>query len=151
MDKPIKELVRNRRASYDYELLESFEAGIVLYGGEIKSLRQGGGSLQEAYVKVFGFEVWLVSCSIAPYRFDTLEVREEKRERKLLLHKREIVKLSRALQERGLTVIPLSIYLKGSKAKVRIATAKGKRQFDKRSSMKEKEDKKRMARSLRGE
>lgn len=145
----IKELVSNRKAGFNYEILETFETGIVLQGTEIKSLRDHGGSLQEAYVSIDGGELWLVNSSIAPYRFGSLYNHEEKRKRKLLAHKREIIKLQTAIQEKGLTCIPLSIYLKNGRAKVKIALAKGKKLHDKREAIKEREDDKAIKRAMK--
>lgn len=143
------ELVSNRRATFDYEVLETFEAGIVLQGTEIKSLRADGGSLQEAYVRVIGNEIWLIGCNIAPYRFGNVYNHIERRDRKLLMHKREIAKLKISTQEKGLTLIPLAFYLKEGRVKVRIATAKGKKTADKRSALKERDDKKMMDRAMK--
>lgn len=137
---PSSELVSNRRATYDYEILETFEAGIILLGTEIKSLRNHGGSLQDSYVEVRGPQLTLMNSSIAPYSFGNIHNHEDRRPRKLLMHKREIEKLRRLVQEKGLAVIPLSIFLnKKGIAKVRIAVAKGKKAYDKRASLKEKE------------
>ena len=139
---PSSELVSNRRAFHDYEVLDTFEAGIVLLGTEIKSLRNHGGSLQDAYVDARQAELWLMNASIAPYSFGNIHNHEDKRPRKLLMHKREIEKLRKSTQEKGLAVIPLSIFLnKKGIAKVKIAIAKGKREYDKRASLKEKEAK----------
>ena len=142
------DLVSNRRARHNYEILDTFEAGIVLQGTEIKSLRNHGGSLQDAYVDVRGHELWLLNASIAPYSFGNLYNHEEKRERKLLMHKREIEKLRKSTAEKGLAIIPLSIYLKKGKAKVKIAIAKGKKSYDKRAALKEKEHKREIQRNL---
>lgn len=139
-----KDLVSNRRATHDYEILETFEAGIVLRGTEIKSLRDNGGSLQEAYVKVISNEIWLIGASISPYRFGNIYNHEERRERKLLMHKREIGRLKGSVQEKGLTLIPLGMYLKAGRVKVKIAIAKGKKTVDKRSAIKERDEKRRM-------
>lgn len=149
-DAPNPELVSNRKATYDYEILETFEAGIVLLGSEIKSLRNHGGSLQDAYVDVRGKDVMLLNASIAPYSHGGVGVfnHEERRPRKLLLHKREIEKLRRLVHEKGLAIIPLSIFLRKGIAKVRIALAKGKKAYDKRASLKEKEDKRSVQRAL---
>ncbi|MBS0655358.1 MAG: SsrA-binding protein SmpB, partial [Verrucomicrobia bacterium] len=136
----IKELTSNRKASYEYEILDTYEAGVALLGTEIKSLRNNGGSLQEAYINVDRGELWLLNASIAPYRFGSVYNHEEKRKRKLLMHKREILKISSAMQEKGLTCIPLKLYLKNGKVKVKIAIARGKKLHDKRESIKEKED-----------
>lgn len=143
------ELVSNRRATHDYEILETFEAGIALQGTEIKSIRNHGASLQEAYVKVISGEVWLIGGSIAPYRFGNIHNHEERRDRKLLLHKREINQLKTAVQEKGLTLIPLAMYLKQGRIKVRIAIAKGKKNIDKRADIKEKDEKRRMQQVLK--
>jgi SsrA-binding protein len=143
------ELVSNRRARHDYEILETFEAGMSLQGTEIKSLRDHGGSLQEAYVMIDKMEAWLKGCSIAPYSFGNIHNHEEKRDRKLLLHTREIEKLKRSIQEKGLTIIPLAIYLKRGRAKVKIAVARGKKQHDKRAAIKDREHKRSMERALK--
>lgn len=135
------DLVSNKRATFNYEILETLEAGIALQGTEIKSLRDHGGSLQEAYVKVVGNEVWLIGCSIAPYRFGNVYNHEERRDRKLLVHKREITKLKTATQEKGLTIIPLAFYLKNGRVKLKIATARGKKTIDKRETIKARDEK----------
>jgi len=149
MSKKKSELVSNRRAFHDYEILDTFEAGMVLKGTEIKSLRAGGGGLQEAYVKVLHNEVWLIGCNIAPYKFGNIQNHEEKRDRKLLLHKKEIQKLKTATQEKGLTIVPLGIYLKDGRAKIKIALAKGKKSYDKRASIKEREIKRSIDRMMK--
>ncbi len=149
MDKSSSDLVSNRRATHDYEILETFETGIVLQGTEIKSIRNHGASLQECYVKVLRNEVWLVGCSIAPYRYGNIHNHEERRDRKLLLHTREINKLKASVQEKGLTIIPLALYLKKNHVKVRIAIAKGKKTIDKRADIKEKDEKRRMQQALK--
>jgi SsrA-binding protein len=145
------ELVSNRRALHDYEILETFEAGIALLGTEIKSLRDHGGGLQDAYVLVSDGEVWLKGASIAPYRFGNIFNHEEKRDRKLLLHKREILKLKSLSAEKGLTLIPLSLYLKQGRVKVKIASARGKKAYDKRAALKEREHKRAIDRAIRRE
>lgn len=143
------ELVSNRRARHDYEILETYEAGIALQGTEVKSLRDGGGSLQEAYITVKGGELWLVNASIAPYKFGNIMNHEERRDRKLLMHRREIVRLRVAVQEKGLTLIPLAMYLKGGRVKLSIAEARGKKKIDKRGAIKERDEKRRMDRAMR--
>lgn len=143
------DLVSNRRAAHDYELLETFEAGIALQGTEIKSIRDHGASLQEAYVKVLNGEIWLIGSSIAPYRFGNIHNHEERRDRKLLMHKREIERLKVAAQEKGLTLIPLAMYLKEGKVKIRLAIAKGKKNIDKRADIKAKDEKRRMQQALK--
>ncbi len=145
------ELVSNRRASHDYEILETFEAGIMLVGTEIKSLRDHGGSLQDSYVIVTDSKVILKGSSIAPYRYGNVFNHEDKRDRQLLLHKREIAKLKSLSQEKGLTLIPLSFYLKNGFVKVKIASARGKKAYDKRAALKAKEHKKAMDRALKNQ
>lgn len=147
----IKELCSNRKAGFQYEILETFETGLVLLGTEIKSLRDHGGSLQEAYVTIDNGELWLVNATIAPYRHGSLHNHEEKRRRKLLAHKKEITKLAVAIQEKGLTSIPLSIYLRNGRAKLKIAIAKGKKLHDKREAIKEREDTKAIQRALKNQ
>jgi SsrA-binding protein len=147
-DKP-KELVSNRKATFNYEILDTFEAGIVLAGTEIKSLRDNGGSLQDAYLKIINHEVWLVGCSIAPYRYGNIYNHEDRRERKLLMHKREINTLKVASQEKGLALIPLSFYLIKGRVKVRIAIAKGKKVADKRNALKERDDNRRIQQAMK--
>lgn len=133
------DLVSNKRATFNYEILETFESGIALQGTEIKSLRDHGGSLQEAYVKIISNEIWLVGCNIAKYRYGNVHNHEERRDRKLLMHKREIAKLKVATQEKGLTIIPLAMFLKDGRAKVKIGLAKGKNTVDKRETIKERD------------
>ncbi len=149
MEKEKKDLVTNRKAFHDYEILDTFEAGLVLLGTEIKSLRGHGGSLQDAYVIINETGAYLKNSSIAPYSYGGVFNHEEKRERKLLLHKRELEKLKVLSQEKGLTLIPIAIYLKKGIAKVKIATAKGKKNYDKRAALKEREHKKSIDRALK--
>jgi SsrA-binding protein len=143
------ELVSNRKAFHDYEILEVFESGIILLGTEIKSLREHGGGLQDAYIIVSNHDVILKGSSIAPYRHGNIYNHEEKRERKLLLHKREIEKLKSLSEEKGLTLIPLSFYLKNGYVKVKVAVARGKKLYDKRAALKAKEHKKAIDRAMR--
>ena len=149
MNERSADLVSNRRASHDYEILETFEAGIALLGTEIKVVREHGATLQEAHVRVMEGEVWLIGCNIAPYKYGNIHNHEEKRHRKLLMHKREIRKLKVATQEKGLTIIPLSLYLKNGRVKVKIAIAKGKKTTDKRADLKEKDQKKSMQQAMK--
>lgn len=144
-----KDIVSNRRATFDYEILDTFEAGIALQGTEIKSIRNGGASLQESYVKVVKQEIWLIGCNIAPYRFGNLHNHEEKRERKLLMHKREIEKLKKAQQEKGLALIPLAMVFRNGRVKLKLAIAKGKKSVDKRQDIKEKEDNRRVQQAIK--
>ena len=136
------ELVSNRRALHNYEILKTYEAGIVLTGTEIKSLRNYSGSLQDAYVVVTSKELWLINSSIAPYSHGNVHNHEDKRKRKLLMHKREIEKLQSLSHEKGITLIPLSLYLKKGKVKVKLASSRGKKKYDKRQALKEKESRK---------
>lgn len=146
----MEDLVSNRKARHEYEIFETFEAGIVLLGTEIKSLRNHGGALQDSYIDVRGAEMWMINSSIAPYSFGNIHNHEDKRPRKLLMHKREIERIRRTIQEKGLTVIPLGIFFnKKGIAKVRIAIAKGKRDYDKRESLKAKEAKRSVERAMK--
>jgi len=143
------ELVRNRRAYHDYEILETYEAGIVLLGTEIKSLRAHGGNLSEAYVKVIDQELWLIGASIAPYRFGNIHNHEERRDRKLLMHKREIARLKEIVQQKGLTLVPISLYLKQGRVKISIGYGRGKKKEDKRQALIEREKKREMDRAIK--
>jgi SsrA-binding protein len=143
------DLVSNRQATYQFQILETFEAGIQLQGTEIKSLRDHGGSLQEAYIKVIHNELWLIGCNISPYRFGNIYNHEQRHDRKLLMHKREIEKLRVAVQEKGLTIIPLAFYLKEGRVKVKIAIAKGKNSVDKREAIKERDEKRYMQKVMK--
>lgn len=150
MEKSDSELVKNRRAFHDYLIEDTFETGIVLMGSEVKSLRNHGGALQDAYVTVKNSELWLINASIAPYSFGSAAYNhEERRERKLLMHTYEIEKLRRKTQEKGLTLIPLAIYLKKGRIKVKIGLARGKKSYDKRAALKAKEDKRAVARAIK--
>jgi SsrA-binding protein len=145
----MEDLATNRKAFHDYEILDTFEAGISLLGTEIKSLRDHGGNLQDAYVLISSGEAFLKNASIAPYKFGNVHNHEEKRTRKLLLHKKEILKLDSLSREKGLTLIPLAMYLKNGFVKVKIATARGKKLHDKRAALKEREHKRAITRALR--
>lgn len=127
----------NRRAQHEYEIEERIEAGIVLLGTEVKSLREGRVSLKESYAKIKGQEVWLCGCNISPYPPAASANHEPKRERKLLLHKAQIKRLIGKVNMKGFTIIPLSIYFKNARAKVEIALAKGRKLHDKRALIKE--------------
>lgn len=144
-----EDLVSNRKAFHDYEILDTFEAGIVLLGTEVKSLKAHQASLQDAYVLISGYDVILKNSSITPYKYGGVFNHEERRERKLLLHKKEIEKLLKFSQEKGLTLIPLGIYIKNGLIKVKIAAARGKKVFDKRAAIKEKEDKRKIQRVMK--
>lgn len=144
-----EDLIKNRKAFHDYEIIETQEAGIHLLGTEVKSLRNHGGSLQDAYVALYHGEAWLKNCSIAPYRFGNIYNHEEKRERKLLLHKREIAKLKVLVEEKGYTIIPLAMYFSKSHIKVRIAVARGKKAYDKRAALKSRDAKREIDRAMK--
>ena len=139
----------NRRARYDYVLLDRFEAGIVLTGTEVKSLRDGHVQLGGAYGDVRGGEAWLVGVTIGEYAQGSVGAHEPIRDRKLLLHRREIESLSAALGEKGLTIVPTRIYFKDGKAKVELALAKGKEKGDKRQAIAERDANRQIERALR--
>jgi SsrA-binding protein len=145
----IKVVSKNRRASFDFQLLDRFEAGLVLTGTEIKSIRAHQVSLQRSYVQARDGELWLVDANIAPYVHGNRENHESTRPRKLLLHKREINKIFEALTQKGLTVVPTILYLKEGKAKVEIALARGKAQRDKRSDIAKRDAQRQVERALR--
>jgi SsrA-binding protein len=135
----VKTVATNRKARFEYQLLETFEAGLVLKGTEIKSIRRGQISLQEAYVRTDGKQAWLVGAHIAPYEHASAFQHDPDREKKLLLNKREIRELYDAVRIKGLTIIPVRVYLKGGRAKVEIAIAKGKKKYDKREAIKKRD------------
>jgi SsrA-binding protein len=141
------DIATNRQAGFRYNLLERFEAGIVLQGSEVKSMRQGGVQLKDAYAEVRDGEVWLQNMHIAPYK-PARENHEPERPRKLLLHRREIERLLGATSEKGLTIVPTRLYWSGARAKVELAVAKGKDLYDKRRSIKDREQKREMERAL---
>lgn len=143
------DLVSNRKAFYDYEILETLEAGIVLLGTEVKSLKDHGGNIQDAYILASESGVILKNASVSPFRFGSIHNHDEKRDRPLLLHKNEIMKLKEVSQEKGLTLIPLALYLKNGFIKVKVGIAKGKKSYDKRDSLKDKEHKREMDRALK--
>ena len=140
-------LAANRNASHQYELLKRYEAGIVLLGPEVKSARDGKVSLREAYARIRKGEIFLVDAHFSPYRNATHEEEDPLRPRKLLLHAAEIRKLTKELQTSGVTLVPTKLYLKGGRIKVEIAVARGKRQHDKRDSMKRREAEREMERA----
>jgi SsrA-binding protein len=134
-----KIIARNRKAKFEYELLEIFEAGIELKGSEIKSIRAGQVSLSEAYVRTNGKQAWLVGAHIAPYEQANVFNHDPERDRRLLLHKREIKSLWEAVRLKGVTIVPTMVYLRNGLAKVEIALAKGKRIYDKRQAIKKRD------------
>jgi SsrA-binding protein len=145
----MKPVTTNRRARHDHEILETYEAGMVLVGSEVKSLRDGQANLKDSYATVRDGELWLIGCYIAPYAFSRLGGHDPERERKLLLHRREIDRVASKLAEKGLTLVPLRIYFKDGKAKIELGLGRGKRTYDKRQSLKAKEQKREMDRAMR--
>jgi SsrA-binding protein len=135
----IKIIARNRKAKFEYELFDTFEAGLELRGTEIKSIRAGQVSLSEAYVRTNGRQAWLVGAHIAPYDQASVFNHDPERDRRLLLHKREINDLWDGVRLKGMTIVPTILYLRDGLAKVEIALAKGKRQYDKRQSIKKRD------------
>ena len=131
----IKVVATNRKARHEYFLLEHYEAGIALKGSEIKSIRAGQISLAQAYVRVDAGEAWLVDCHIAPYEQAGIFNHDPRRPRKLLLHRKEIDRLNDDIRQKGVTIIPIRVYLKRGRAKVEIAIAKGKKLHDKRHAI----------------
>ncbi len=127
--------ISNRKARHDYHILQTMEAGIALKGTEVKSLRKGNANLQDSYAEVTKGEVWLEGMHISPYEQGNINNHEPRRKRKLLLQKKQIRKLIGGLKEKGLTLVPLSIYFKGAYAKVELALARGKKSFDKREAI----------------
>ena len=150
-DKPEEALVhvcRNRRATHDYEITDRVECGIVLVGTEVKSLRLGHTQMEEAYAKVEDGEVWLIGCEIPEYPFGNRLNHAPKRQRKLLLHRREIEKFAGGASEKGFTLVPLRIYFKEGRAKVELGIGRGKQTYDKRQSLKTSEAKRDIDRAM---
>ena len=146
-----KVLVKNSKAFYDYFLDDFLEAGLVLTGTEIKSLRDGGGSLSDSYVILRSEEIFLLNMHIAPYKSGNLFNHEPLRTRKLLLNKNEILKYAKAVKEKGLTIVPTKIYLLRGRAKIEIALAKGKKNYDKREAIKAKDQARKLDRVNKGD
>jgi SsrA-binding protein len=145
----MKVVCQNKKAYHDYSIEETFEAGVALLGTEVKSLREGRGNLKDSYALIKGGEVFLLNCHISPYSHGNIMNHEPLRTRKLLLHGKEIDKLRGKVSERGYALIPLKIYFKGHIAKVEIGLARGKRLFEKREAIKEKEARKEISRALK--
>jgi SsrA-binding protein len=144
-----KVIATNRKAYHDYEILETYEAGIVLRGTEVKSLRESQVNFKDCYAAVDNGEAWLIGCYISPYHHGTDANHDPERKRKLLLHKKEIQRLLGKVAERGLTMIPLRLYFKGGRAKCELGLARGKKLHDKRASIREREAKREMAKEAR--
>jgi SsrA-binding protein len=145
----IKVIATNRKARHQYQLHDTFEAGLVLMGSEIKSIRAGNLSLREGFVQFEGGEAWLVNVHIAQYDPASRQNHDPRRRRKLLLHRRQIDRLRSRVQEKGYTVVPTRLYLKDGRAKVEIALARGKRQYDKRQAIAKRDSKRHMDRAIK--
>ncbi len=143
-------LIRNKRASFDFELIDTYQAGIVLVGTEIKSIRLGKASLVDTFCFFNDGELWVKNMNISEYFYGTYNNHLPRRDRKLLLNKRELQKIRRQTKDTGFTIVPTKLYLNGKGlAKVEIAVAKGKKSYDKRESLKEKDDKRQMDRFMK--
>ncbi|HZP57566.1 MAG TPA: SsrA-binding protein SmpB [Dehalococcoidia bacterium] len=145
----IQQVASNRRALHDYEIIERLEAGISLTGTEIKSIRAGGAHIREGYVRPVDGELWLYGAHIAPYGAGSYQNHEPTRPRRLLLHKSQIRDWTARMAERGLTCVPLNLYLKDGKAKLDIALVRGRRAYDKRQAIAKREAEREMQRALR--
>ena len=143
-----RSIATNRRARFEFHLLEQLECGIALTGTEVKSLRRGQASIAEAYAMVRNGEMYLVGAHIPVYAQGNVHNHEPARQRKLLLHKREIAKWHARVKEKGVTIVPLSLYFKGSRAKLEIALCKGKKQYDKREDKRKKDDRREIERAM---
>jgi SsrA-binding protein len=144
-----KLVATNRKARFEYEILETVEAGIALLGPEVKSLRAGNASLGDAYAVVRRGEIWLVGAHISPYPQASRENPDPRRERKLLLHRGEIDRLDGRVAERGFTLVPLQLYFRDGRVKVEVALARGRRRYDKRQAIREREEERLVRRTVR--
>src|SRR5437764_4306123 len=144
-----KPIAENRKARHDYHILERVEAGIVLSGTEVKSLRDGGGNIRESYAQLRDGEVYLVGANIAPYRQGSDANHEPVRDRKLLLHRREIDQLGVKVAQRGMTLVPLALYLTNGKVKLELGLARGKEGVDKRQAIAERDARRQMDRAVK--
>ena len=145
----IKLITTNRKARHDYHIDDTLEAGVVLSGTEVKSLREGRANLQDAFCNVQSGEMMMYNCHISPYSHGNQMNHDPVRPRKLLMHRREIERWGSAVQEKGFTIIPLKLYFKNGYAKVEIGLARGKKQYDKRADIAERETKRRLDRVMR--
>ena len=145
----VKVIAKNKKANHDYFIIESYETGIELFGTEVKSVRQGKVSLNDSYASVQDGEVYLKHMNISPYEQGNIFNKDPLRDRKLLLHKKEIRKLIGQIQQQGYALIPTSVYLKGSLVKVSLALAKGKKLYDKRDDMAKRDSKRSMDRAIK--
>jgi len=144
-----KVVASNRRARHDYEILETYEAGIALVGSEVKSLRAGHITLKDSHAVFSGGELWLENAHVAPYEYARQGGHDPERRRKLLLHRYEINRIAGKMAERGLTLVPLSVYFSDGKAKVELALARGRRRYDKREKLKRRQQEREMERAQR--
>lgn len=151
MSEDVKIIAVNRKARFNYELLETVEAGMVLVGTEVKSLRAGKANIKDAYGEVLGGELWLVGLHISPYEQGTTGAHDPERRRKLLVGAKELKRLQTKVQEKGLTLVPTRLYFKAGWAKVELALAKGKRQYDKRQTIAKRDAERAVARARRGD
>jgi SsrA-binding protein len=142
-------VITNRRARHDYLVLDTWECGIVLLGAEVKSIRDGRANLQDSYARVEDHEVWLYGMHVSPYAFSRGDL-DPVRKRKLLLHHKEIVELERGTAEKGITLVPMRVYFKDGRAKVELAMARGKKAYDKRQSLAERDAKREAERAMKG-
>ena len=150
MAENIKQIANNKKAYHEYFVLEEYEAGIELFGTEVKSIRLGQCSIKESWINIHNAEVYINGMHVNPYEKGNIFNKDPLRVRKLLLHKNEIRKLGSKLQEKGLTLIPLSVYFKGSLVKVKVGLCKGKKLYDKRESLARKDQKRDMERAMKG-
>ncbi|MDR0222783.1 MAG: SsrA-binding protein SmpB [Oscillospiraceae bacterium] len=149
MTDAVKKIAENRAARHEYYILESYEAGVELFGTEVKSIRGGGVNLKDSWAVIERGEMFARHVHISPYEKGNIFNRDPMRDRKLLMHKREIIKLREKVKKEGLTLIPLSMYFKGSRVKLQVGLCKGKKLHDKRDSMAEREVKRRLDRAVK--
>ena len=148
-DGGILQVADNKSAFHHYEILDKFEAGLALIGSEVKSIRLGGASLKESYIQVKDQELFLINCHIAPYAQSRVDAHAPTREKKLLMHKREIEKLGIQIRQKGLTLLPLRMYLKRGRVKIELAVGRGKKLHDKRADIKKREADREINRAMR--
>ena len=147
----IKVVATNRKANHDYKIIEKYETGMVLSGTEIKSIRNNKVSIKESYVRIFNNEVFVIGMSISDYENAGYSSHDPTSDRKLLMHKKEIFKIKRMVDEKGKTLIPLRLYLKNGRAKLEFGLGEGKKKWDKRHDIKDRETKRRIDRNLKGQ
>lgn len=146
-DEKVKIISTNRKARFEYEIVDNYEAGLVLVGTEVKAVREGKVNLSDAYARFIKGELWLIGLHISPFSKSAIENHDPLRNRKLLLHQRELKKIHRQIQEKGLTVVPLKIIIKRHLVKIDLGIARGKRKYDKRQTIAERDQKRDMQRS----